>query len=127
MAAAVLNFNIEQGSTFFRTLTFTDNATPTPNLINLTGYTYAGKLRKTATSETVVAVITCTVLDQGTNLGKMTIQMSPTVTAAIPIKCQSKNPRTTQDFAYDIEVTYPSGKVERVLQGVFNVSPEATR
>jgi hypothetical protein len=127
MAAAVLNFNIEQGSTFFRKLTFKDTAMPTPNLINLTGNSYAGKLRKTATSETVVAIITCTVLDQGTNEGEMTIEMSPTVTAAIPIRCQAKNPRTTQDFAYDIEVTYPSGKVERILQGVFNVSPEATR
>lgn len=127
MAAAKLDFNIEQGSTFFRTLTIRDTATPTPNLINLTGYTYAGKLRKTATSEDVIAVITCTVLNQGTNLGQLTIEMSAAVTALIPVKCQRKNPRWTEDFAYDIEVTYPSGRTERVLEGVFNVSPEANR
>lgn len=126
MAAGKLDLYIEQGSTFFRKLKFTDNQ-PTPVEIDLTGYTYAGKIRKTIGDGTVLANFTCTVLNQLTNPGEMTVELTAAQTAALPLKAQKTATRVTEAFAYDVEVTYPSGVVERVLEGVCNVSPEVTR
>lgn len=127
MPAAKLDLYIEQGASFRRVLKFTDNASPTPNPIDLTGYSYAGKIRKTIESTPEIVNFTCTVLDQNTNPGEMKIELSSSQTAAIPLKGQKVQERVTEPFAYDIEVTYPSGFVERVLEGVVNVSPEVTR
>lgn len=127
MAAGILDILIEQGANFKRTLKFTDNATPTPNPIDLTGFTYEAKLRKTIDATTSICSFTCTVLNQGTNPGEMTIELSNTQTSAIPMKAQKVQQRTLEPFAYDLEVTYPSGFKERVLQGIANVSPEVTR
>ena len=126
MPAANLDILIEQGANFKRTLKFTDNqSTPVP--IDLTGYTYEAKLRKTIDAATPILNFTCTVLNQGTNAGEMTIELSNVQTSAIPVKAQKTQVRVVEPFAYDLEVTYPSGFKERILQGVANVSPEVTR
>jgi len=127
MAAGKLDIYIEQGANFYRKLKFTDNASPTPNPIDLTGYVYTGKLRKTIDAATSIVDFTCTVLNQGTNPGEMTIQLTNVQTSAIPMKAQKVQQRVTEPFAYDIEVQYPSTYKERVLEGVANVSPEVTR
>ena len=127
MPAAKLDIYIEQGAHFYRKLKFTDNATPTPNPMNLTGYTYRGQIRKTIADSTIVKSFTCTVLNQSTNTGEMTMELSDEDTAAIPLKAQKTTSRVTEAMAYDLEVVYPSGDVERVLEGVANISPEVTR
>lgn len=127
MAAFKLELYIEQGANFRRKLKFSDNATPTPNAIDLTGFVFEGKLRKTIDAQASIVSFTCTVLNQITNPGEMTIELSAAQTSAIPIKAQKVQNRVTEPFAYDLEVTYPSGYKERVLEGVVNVSPEVTR
>ena len=127
MAAYNLNIYIEQGANFLRKLKFTDNASPTPNPIDLTGFVYEAKLRKTIDAQTAILNFTCTVLNQTTNPGEMTIELTASQTSSIPLKAQKVQQRVTEPFAYDLEVTYPSGFKERILQGVADVSPEVTR
>lgn len=127
MPAANLDILIEQGANFKRTLKFTDNASPTPNQIDLTGYVYEAKLRKTIDAATAILNFTCTVLNQVTNPGEMTMELTAVQTSSIPVKAQKTQIRVVEPFAYDLEVTYPSGFKERILQGVANVSPEVTR
>jgi hypothetical protein len=126
MAAANLDILIEQGANFKRTLKFTDNQlVPVP--IDLTGYIYEAKLRKTIDAATSILNFTCIVLNQITNPGEMTMELTAVQTSSIPVKAQKVQIRTVEPFAYDLEVTYPSGFKERILQGVANVSPEVTR
>lgn len=126
MSAANLDILIEQGANFKRTLKFTDNQ-PTPVEINLTGYIYEAKLRKTIDAAAAILNFTCTVLNQSTNPGEMVIELTAVQTSSIPVKAQKTQIRVVEPFAYDLEVTYPSGFKERILQGVANVSPEVTR
>lgn len=127
MAAAKLNLYLEQGSSFYRKLRFTDNATPTPAPINLTGMTFAGKIRKNISDVAEILSFTCTILNQSTNPGEMTITLTAIETAGIVLKKQTVQQRVTEPFCYDLELTYPSGTVERILEGVVNISPEVTR
>ena len=124
MAAAELEILIEQGATFLRTLTFKDD-TDTP--IDLTGDSFRGMVRLTTDAATPVAEFTCTLLNQGTNPGEVTIELTPAETSAIPVDAQSKPQRKSKQYAYDIEWVKASGDVERVLQGIAVVSPEATK
>ena len=126
MSAGKLDIYIEQGANFYRKLKFTDNQlVPVP--IDLTGFIYTGKLRKTIDAAASILDFTCTVLNQGTNPGEMTIELTNAQTSSIAMKAQKVQSRITEPFAYDIEVQYPSGYKERVLEGVANVSPEVTR
>jgi hypothetical protein len=57
----------------------------------------------------------------------MTVELTALQASSIPMKAQKLQERITEPFVYDIEVEYPSGFKERVLEGVANVSPEVTR
>ena len=122
--AGTLNLSIDQGSTFSRTLTITD-AGGAP--VDLTGQTFTGQIRKTATDATIVATFTCTLLNQITDPGKLTVVLPAAASSAIALRAQKLASRVAQDFAYDIERTFPSGTVERLLDGVVSISPEVTR
>lgn len=124
MAAAQLDILIEQGSTFFYELTFKDD---TNALIDLTGYTFAAELRATISSPTVIDNFTCVVRNQTTNKGQMYFTLTATQTKAIVLKQQTTATRITQAFCYDLNMTLADAvTVDRVLQGVANVSPEVT-
>lgn len=130
MAAAKLDIYIEQGATFSLTVTFRAPPVP-PSLtgvpINLTGYTYRGKIRKRLSDTQVIVDLTCTILDQTTNTGQVTFSLTAAQTAAIALKPQKTATRVPEPFAYDIEVVYPNSTVDRVLEGVANISPEVTK
>lgn len=126
MAAGKHDILIEQGASFYEKLTFKDNASP-PVAIDLTGNTFAGKLRKNVGDSEVIATFTCTVLNQTTNRGEVEITLTDLQTAAIPLRPQSSADRVTEDFCYDYERTFTDGHKERVLQGLAKVSPEVTR
>lgn len=126
MAAGTHDILIEQGASFYEKLIFKTNASP-PVPIDLTGNTFAGKVRRNIGDSEVIATFTCTVLDQTTNTGEVEITLTAVQTAAIPVRPQSSADRTTENFCYDYERTLPSGTIERVLQGLAKVSPEVTR
>jgi hypothetical protein len=112
MAAGLLNILIEQGATFSRTLTV-ESAPGTP--INLTGYTFAGKMRKNLTDTTAAVAFTLSV--SSASSGQVLWTLSATQTDAL----------APQVHRYDIEMTAPGGTVTRILEGEAWVSGSATR
>ena len=124
MPAANQDLTAEQGATFSLLLTIKDSSNVA---VDLTGNTYAGQVRKKISDEDPVATFTCTVQNQITNTGELLISLTPAETSAIPMKSQNKQERTLEEYAYDIEATYPDGSKERILEGIFSLSPEVTR
>lgn len=128
MSAASLDITIEQGSTFFRTVTIKDeNNQP----VDLNGETIRGQIRAKADSTTVLATFTCTLLNQTTNMGQFTWTLSAELTAALPIG-EQPTPTTTRTrkdnvLVYDLERVKVDTTVERIFQGAVTVSPEVTR
>lgn len=115
MTAGVYDIVCEQGVTFRRTFTWTDeNEQP----INLTGCSARMQVRPTHSSPTTwlnlssPASITLTPL-----VGQLTVVITASQTASLPVK----------RGVYDLEVVLSNGEVVRLVQGSFTVSPEVTR
>lgn len=125
MAAASLDILVEQGATFTRLLTFQDSQ---GNQIDLTGNLYRAEIKQNVTDTIVVASFAFQILDQTdpTTKGQVIWSMDATTTMGIALRKQGNPARQVQAFCYDIEVTYPSAAVDRILQGLCNVSPEVT-
>ena len=83
--------------------------------MDLTGYSFASKMRSTHDSSTVVGTFTCTI-SSGTG-GIITVSMPSSTTAAIEEAM----------YVYDLEITSGAGIVTRLLQGQITVNPEVTR
>lgn len=113
MAAGLLNILIEQGATFTRTLTI--ESTPgTP--LNLTGYTFAGKMKRQYTDANAAATFGLTVAN--VSAGTVNWTLTNTQTDAL----------APQVHVYDIEMTATSsGAVTRLLEGEAWVAASATK
>lgn len=122
MAAAKYDFTIEQGATFTKTLTIKDSSAA---LVDLTGQTFRGQIRKVAGGVDLLATFTCVVSDQITNKGEVVISLTATDTSAIPITTQAKAVRKLDVYAYDVERVTGSN-VDRILEGEVSISPEVT-
>ncbi|HAB99248.1 MAG TPA: hypothetical protein DCE71_05450 [Parachlamydiales bacterium] len=95
--------------------------------LDLTGSTFAGKVRKLYDSPTAVATFTFVILDQVTNRGQVQMSLTPSETTASPCDPATiKTPRPITEYIYDVERTKPSTEKDRVLQGQVSVSPEVT-
>lgn len=123
MPAGKLNLYIEQGSDFSRILTFKSDGIP----VDLTGSTFSGSIRKTISDASKILDFTCELLNQVVNTGQVKISLTNSQTSQIPLKAQRTAKRVTESFAYDIEITWSDGRIERALEGVVEVSPEVTR
>lgn len=117
MAAGKLNLYVEQGATFSRVLTINDsNGDP----VNLSTWTFAGQVRSSYSSSSVIVSLTFTVKNQTTNTGEVEISLTATQTSAIPAT------GALSRYVYDIEATIGSEK-RRVVEGEFQLSAEVTR
>lgn len=105
-----LNLVVDQGSSFSTTLNLTDDD---GGVINLTGYTAAGQLRKHYTSSNSVSF---TITLGGAN-GTVTLAMSSNTTANI----------AAGRYVYDVELTDNAGLVSRLFEGIVTVTPQVTR
>jgi hypothetical protein len=114
--------NIQQGSDLSVVIYLKD---PSNTAINLTGATGTGQIRKTASSSSIVQ--TFTVVVTGALTGEVTISLTDTQTTAIPVEPSRQAERTVTEYAYDVQMTYADGTVQRVLEGVARVSPGVTR
>jgi len=107
---SIVDFEIEQGSTFTRTMSVESNKTP----VNLTGYTLAGQLRKGySASESInfdIEVINALI-------GKIKISLTSSTTSAL----------IYNKYVYDIEIADPTGVVSRILEGSMTLSLNVTR
>ena len=111
MAAGIFNFTIEQGATFNRQLTVSENN----SALNLTGFTGAMQLRSNHESSTVALSVTVAIVNA--TQGLISISASSSSTAALEEGI----------YVYDLEITSSTGVVTRLLQGEVTVSPEVTR
>lgn len=112
MPAGYTNIKIESGATF--SIEMELNNADGSNL-NLTGYTGACKIRSSYYSNFNVYSLTVSVVSPATD-GKIILSASSTETAAF------KPGR----YVYDVEITSGSSVV-RVLEGIAEVKPNATR
>ena len=113
MAAGKYNILIQQGSDYIQKITVKETVSQLP--VDITGCTVRGQVRATIEDASPVASFVATVTDAAG--GEFQITLSNTVTAAL-------------DFdtgVYDVELVYPSGVVDRLLQGKAVLSREVTR
>ena len=116
MAAAVYNFTIEQGASFTRTLTLTDEH---GDLIDLAGYTARLQARDSVLLDTTVFELT--VANGGIVItpaaGRIVWTRTPAQTAAMAFDAA----------VYDFEMESPAGVVTRLLRGRVILDMETTR
>lgn len=122
MSAGVYDITVEQGSTFSLAIALKDSLGAA---INLTGHTFRGQIRKTISDTTIQASFTFNI-DAPATLGTLTATISAANTALIEMPTNNTPNHTTVRMVYDIESEI-GGVVYRWLQGIANISPEATR
>lgn len=120
MSAHKVKFEIDQGATFDKTITWktgTNKANSVP--VDLTGCKARSQFRETVESETVLLELTTENgrIVLGGPTGEIRILITATDTAAL---------RWTAGV-YDLEVEFPNGTVIRRIAGTVAVSPEVTR
>lgn len=113
------NIKINQGSTFTLRLRL---AAPG---VDLTGATGRGKLRAKFTDAAAAASFTVTPGSDAIGT-YFDATLSAADTAAIPLTVAGPDRRPTR-FAYDIEIVLADLSVIRVVEGIAEVSPEATK
>lgn len=111
MAAGKLNLYIEQGASWARTLTITDNGSPK----NLTGHTFRGQIRRKVTDVDPQESFNFSIVSAVA--GTVNMSLSATETASID----------AVNGVYDVEMVSPDLSVTRILEGTVFVSPNVTR
>lgn len=107
-APAVRNIEVTQGDTHLHTVTITSDGT---TAINITGRTYAAKVRNSA--DTVILTLTCTV-PTGTD-GQVVIGATATATGAV----------SPGVYRWELEET-SGASVSTVLAGSFTILKQVT-
>lgn len=102
------NLVIDQGATFSTSITLTDED---GNAMDLTGYSAAAQMRRHYTSSTKY--------DFNVNLAESRIELRMTANSTTSIAAGR--------YVYDVEMTDPTGNIERVLEGIVTVTPNVTR
>jgi hypothetical protein len=121
--AAQYELNIDQGANFLITLTIKDETGAT---MDLTGFTFRGKIKTSFSDSVAVANFSFKILDQVTSRGLVEVSLTDTETAALVAPAQG-TVRTLTKMVYDIESEDGSGFVRRWLEGDVLVSPEVTK
>ncbi len=104
-----LNFVLDQGCTFSKVVVAKDSASVN---VAISSGTATAKMRQSYHSANNIYSFTAGIA--GSNV---TISMTSTQTSAIP----------AGNYVYDIEYTQSGGDIERVVEGLITVSPEATK
>lgn len=106
-----LNVTIDQGATFERTIVYKDSAGA---VIDITGYTVRGQLRRDFDSE---AKVDFTLSVSNAAVGEISWSLTDAQTSAME----------AGKWVYDIEVVTTASKVIRLLYGRATVTSEVTR
>ncbi len=105
------NFTIDQGTTFSA---YIDVIDADDNILNLTGYTVAGQIRKSYNSTTFTAFSAS--ISNATG-GTVNISLSATQTNALK----------AGRYVYDVEITASDATVTRIIEGQIEVTPGVTQ
>ena len=109
---AKANIIVDQGADFLTSITVTDDAGA---VVDLTGYTGSGQIRKhydSSTSTTFALVFGSPRSD-----GVVTLTLGRTVTANLE----------SGRYVYDVELTTSANTRSRLIEGMVTVTPEVTR
>lgn len=104
------NLVIDQGSAWATEFNLTD---ANNDIIDLTGYTGAGQMRKYYTSSTKYDFD----VDVEEVTGKITLSMGANTTGSI----------IAGRYVYDVELTSNTGIPSRIVEGIVTVTPQVTR
>jgi uncharacterized protein affecting Mg2+/Co2+ transport len=104
------NIVAEQGATFNLNFRVETDGTPW----NLTGYTFAMQVRRSAAATTTLLNITSATM---TSQGHVSVTVSATTMSDVP----------AGRWVYDIELTSSGNEVTRILEGRFIVTAEVTQ
>lgn len=121
--AGKYNIEISQGSDYTLAITLKD---PSGTPINLTGHTFTGQIRKTASDFTIQAPFTFTLLDQGTDPGRVNMTLAASVSSGISLDKSTGASRKITTMTYDVE-SDNAGSITRWLEGLVQLSPEVTK
>ena len=109
---AKANIIIDQGADFSTAITVTDDAGV---VVDLTGYTGSGQIRKHYTSSTKVDFTL--VFGSPKSDGVVTLTLGRTITANLE----------SGRYVYDVELTTSANTRSRLIEGMVTVTPEVTR
>jgi len=109
--AVYSNITIDQGTDFSSNIDVTD---ADGDVVNLTGYTVKGQIRKTYTSSTAVD-FTCAVSNAAAGI------------VSIALTAAQSNAMKAGRFVYDVEITASGGAKTRVLEGQVEITPGVTQ
>ena len=118
MAAGRYNITIEQGATFSRSMTYSDN---NGSGIDISGATVTMQIRENPDSSTVI--LTASTGADGrieltdASAGKFSITISASDTSALSFR----------KGVYQLEVAFTDGTADRILEGSVNLSKEVVR
>lgn len=116
------NMSISQGSDFNLEVTLKDSG---GSPVDLTGHTFTGQIRKTASDPVIQAPFTFDLVDPVN--GRVDVKLSATVSSSISLdKSKSANRKITT-MTYDIESEDSGGNIKRWLEGLVSLSPEVTK
>ncbi len=104
------NIVADQGATFNLNFTVATDGTPW----NLTSYTFAMQVRRSANSSNTLLNITSATMNSS---GSVAVTVSATTMNTIP----------AGRWVYDIELTSSGGQVTRILEGRFIVKAQVTQ
>jgi len=110
--AAKANIVVDQGADFSTTITVTDN---NGSIVDLSGYTAEGQIRKHYTSSTKYDFIVT--FGSPRTDGLLTLSLSSANTAAIE----------AGRYVYDVNLTTSGGIVSRMVEGICTVTPRVTQ
>lgn len=108
--AIYANLVVDQGTDFSSFITLEDTSGA---IVDLTGYTAAGMVRRTYKSSTAIN-FTTSIPDPSS--GEIKIQLDATTTSSMK----------AGRYVYDVEITSSGGAVSRVVEGQLEVNPGVT-
>jgi hypothetical protein len=113
----MFDLNINQGCDFSIILKIKDNS-GTP--VNLTGFSFASQAKLKFNQPLPDFTFAFTLANQVTNPGELEMSLAAADTDSLYLtECTS--------YHYDLEMTNTQNKIERIMSGHANVSPEVTR
>ena len=112
----VYDITINQGDDYSLQMVVSDSKNAP---IDITGYTFACKVRETAENQEVIAEAECVIADAPK--GVLNINFSSEVTGNIDTDGDYYG--ETNSYYYDVQQTNVNGRKERIVQGKFIVSP----
>lgn len=111
------NLTVYQGADFRRALEFRDNSS---TLMNLTGYTFRGQVRKAYSDESPVMTFSFTIRNQATSPGLVDMVLPASQSAALNINKETS-------YIYDLEMVDTNLITRRILEGSLRLFPEVTK